>query len=532
MAKDIFISYKNDNSSNQLAARLTQDLESLGFTVYFNSHERTSGDFPSRLRRAIQECKDVIVVVSQGCIDQLVAHNNVDWIREEILEARRDGKNIVPVLMDGVSMPNESEMPAELSFFPYADAAILPEQYTKPPIESLLGFLTSKPHGGSAFRDLANGNPKYIAKDELRKELENAGTGDVDAMYRAGMMLYYGFESGVEGKAKRDFRAAEYWLKKVAEEDEGDLGIFANMLLGRMYYTGASVEQSYEESFRRYSLAEKNPYAAQQAAFARRIGCGCDYNYAEIERYYLDTVAKGDDFAKVGLAQFYEIHGRFKDAAQTYLSMNSMSPESSYRLGLIYRNGTHVLPPLPDYEKASICFQNAMEKGHVESALELGTLYFRPTMSFHKDFSKAQNCFEMAADAGNAEAQYMLGFMYEYGHVRKDLDESIRYFEMAASQGNLLSSAHLATLYQLVDPCDHELAFRHCKIAADYGDSNCEFMLGNMYLLGRGCKADMTLARRYYQKALDHGFSQAKPMLASLESKRGTHYDGLPDWLE
>lgn len=56
--KDIFISYKNDGEGNNFAARLSKDLRDRGFSVYFNPDEQHAGDFPDRLRLAVEECKD------------------------------------------------------------------------------------------------------------------------------------------------------------------------------------------------------------------------------------------------------------------------------------------------------------------------------------------------------------------------------------------------------------------------------------------------------------------------------------------
>ena len=76
--KDIFISYKNDGSGNQFAIRLCQDLEKVGYSVYFNSNEERSHSFPERLKAAITNCKDFVLVLSQGCLEQLMRHEHID----------------------------------------------------------------------------------------------------------------------------------------------------------------------------------------------------------------------------------------------------------------------------------------------------------------------------------------------------------------------------------------------------------------------------------------------------------------------
>jgi hypothetical protein len=130
MKKDIFISYKNDNAGNNFAYRLKADIEKMGYSVYFNSDEKHSGDFPEKLRTAVEDCKDFILIVSQKCLDQLMEHKKVDWIREEILTARKNNKPIIPILLDGVKMPADVDvMPEELRFLPKIDNISMPEKY-------------------------------------------------------------------------------------------------------------------------------------------------------------------------------------------------------------------------------------------------------------------------------------------------------------------------------------------------------------------------------------------------------------------
>ena len=102
MGKDIFISYKNDGSGNHFANRLCQDLESIGYSVYFNPNEERAVSFPERLKTAVSNCKDFILVLSAGCLEQLKENKKTDWVREEILTAREQKKHIIPILLENV----------------------------------------------------------------------------------------------------------------------------------------------------------------------------------------------------------------------------------------------------------------------------------------------------------------------------------------------------------------------------------------------------------------------------------------------
>ena len=97
MTKDIFISYKNDGEGNNFAARLKGDLEREGYEVYFNSHEQIAGSFPERLESAIKDCKDFVLILSSGCLQQLLDNNEIDWVREEVLCAKKYNNKLIKI---------------------------------------------------------------------------------------------------------------------------------------------------------------------------------------------------------------------------------------------------------------------------------------------------------------------------------------------------------------------------------------------------------------------------------------------------
>ena len=424
----------------------------------------------------------------------------------------------------------------EASFFASLDGVVMPgDSYDVSPLDSLTSRLVSRREGYTDYRDVANGNPELSANDVLRDAYVAAGQGDYEAMYRIGLMMYYGICARPNEGAVRDFNEAYKWLSRVSEEtDDESLRNMADMLIARMYYDGVGVPtgQDYSLSFEYHQRSEAIPYSAAQKAFMMKVGLGCSYDFHAIESYYQRLASEGDSVARFELGRFYESHGMYAEAERAYLSMDPISPEAHYGLGVIYARGNHANPSMPDYQKASHHLQIAADKGNVSAMVELGHLYFRPTAGFTKDFPKAMECYRAAAYAGSVSAQYMMGYMYEYGHVERDIAESIRYFEMAAKQGNALSAAHLAILYQLPERRNYGLAYKWCTIAAEAGVSNAEFTLANMLLYGRGCQYDVAEAKRYYLRALEHGFAPARQMLDVLLEKAEPKKDyDMPSWL-
>ena len=201
MGKDVFISYKNDGSGNHFANRLCQDLESIGYSVYFNPNEERAVSFPERLKTAVSNCKDFILVLSAGCLEQLKENKKTDWVREEILTAREQKKHIIPILLENVKLPQTGEeFPECLNFLPFIDAIQFTEQYMRSPFGELTGVLLSKNNGNDAYRDAYNSNSSYKITEEYRKTLERAEEGDYQAMYEIGLMSFYGAASERENE--------------------------------------------------------------------------------------------------------------------------------------------------------------------------------------------------------------------------------------------------------------------------------------------------------------------------------------------
>lgn len=519
--KDIFISYKNDGSGNQFAARLCRDLEESGYNVYFNSNEERAHSFPERLKSSILNCKDFILILSQGCLEQLKEHNSIDWVREELLTAYQANKHIIPILMDGVELPrNVKDMPNDLEFLPYIDAIKFPEQYLTSPFSILLDTLLSKKSELSRYKNTFNSNPCYNVNDDFTKLLHLANEGDIQAMYEIGMMYYYGVTSAEGSVSHRDFEKAAYWMKKVAESDN-DLRFHAYNIIARLYYQGNMPReaQSYELSYQYHKAAsEKNNSSAMEIGFLLRIGLGCDFDYQNIVNHYEKNIKLGDDNARLALAQFYTKYGKFQEAIEIYESITTMSPEADYQIGLLYLNGVMETPPKPDYIQAAYYFRNAADSNHIQAAYEYGRICLRPSGRFRKNFPNAQKYLKIAADNGIADAQYLLAFMYCSGHVTRSLEKAVEYYEKAGCQGHSHALLELSKIYQEPDFQNYQRAYECAQIAAAHGIAEGELILGNLLFLGRGCEPDMNKAYEMYKKAHEHGIYYALVMMHKIES--------------
>ena len=206
--KDIFISYKNDGEGNNFAARLSKDLRDRGFSVYFNPDEQHAGDFPDRLRLAVEECKDFLLIVTRACLEQLINNEDVDWIREEVLTAKKHKKNIIPLLMPNTSMPKDNTiMPDALRFLPNQDAITMPETYDRSPLDQMLSWLVSKGIKDDEYKDAFNLNSNFDVQKKFESIMVESNAGNVRAKYQLALFYYYGITSE-DGQSVRDYKKA------------------------------------------------------------------------------------------------------------------------------------------------------------------------------------------------------------------------------------------------------------------------------------------------------------------------------------
>ena len=531
--RDIFISYKNDGEGIHFAGRLADKLKNIGYEVYYNQYEQHAGDFPEELREAVKNCKDFILIVTQPCLDQLIKHEKIDWVRDELLTAHRSGKNIIPLLMPGVSMPKDKDdMPDDLRFLPDKNAITFPEKlYDKSPFDILMEWMNSKPEKNDQYRNSFNNNQEYDVTQDFNDTLALAQSGDVKAMYEIGIMYYFGFSSPDGNNSSSNYREAARWFKKVAES-ESEYAAYANTMIAKMYFAGIMplYGQSFKKCLEHYrKAADVDSYAKSKLDLNTLQGLGCEFDYSNLEKIAAYWADKEYDNNRMDSRLFSDIaavcisYGQFDKATKIYERIKGDNASVYYQIGLLYKRGVYNLKPgdvpVPNYEMAKYYFKKAADKGKTEATYELGNLFFNPINNEEPDFEKAKKYFKTAADKGNSESQYKLGWIYEYGldGDGKNYLQAIKYYEMAADNDHCLASLQLAQIYQQPEVCNYKKAFDNAKKSAKGGCDIAKFILGNMYFFGRGTGANIEQAREWYEKAYDDGIYQAKFMLEKIE---------------
>lgn len=125
---DVFISYRREDGLMH-AHLLSEKLTKFGCRVFFDKKDIPPGnDFDMIIKKHLEECNDVILIVTKfyfGMEDsnhQLRIKQDSDWVRKEIALALSQNKTIIPILFNGVPLPNDSDIPDDIR-------AVLKKQY-------------------------------------------------------------------------------------------------------------------------------------------------------------------------------------------------------------------------------------------------------------------------------------------------------------------------------------------------------------------------------------------------------------------
>ena len=134
--------YNRRDGGEMAALHLAQELKQRKYDVFFDRGDPYASRFDETLWDNIRSCKDFILVLTPHALDR--CENEVDWVRFEIEEALRNGKNIVPVVMSGFEFPEN--LPESIDEIRHINALVFSMDFFKESIERLCShFLLSKP---------------------------------------------------------------------------------------------------------------------------------------------------------------------------------------------------------------------------------------------------------------------------------------------------------------------------------------------------------------------------------------------------
>lgn len=118
----LFISYRRDESRHA-AGRLADDLvDAFGADSIFRDIEgiEPGVDFKQALDKALGSCVVMLVLIGPRWLDMADAHGvrrldqPGDWIRMEIATALARDTRVIPVLLEGATLPEEDQLPEDM----------------------------------------------------------------------------------------------------------------------------------------------------------------------------------------------------------------------------------------------------------------------------------------------------------------------------------------------------------------------------------------------------------------------------------
>ena len=116
----VFLSYRRDDKDRAELISVSLNAKLGKEHVFHDVRDLTAGeDFPDALARKITGCDVLLAIIGKTWLGtkadgtrRIDAGN--DWVRKEVAHALSAGKGVIPVLVDGASLPREEELPGDL----------------------------------------------------------------------------------------------------------------------------------------------------------------------------------------------------------------------------------------------------------------------------------------------------------------------------------------------------------------------------------------------------------------------------------
>jgi len=499
MTYDIFISYKHLGVSKNTASALYNLLIQKGYNVFLDRKELRSGNFNTQLLDHISSATDVIILLEEHSLDSWFSYfrreplavveqeqstlYKTDWFCQEVMHALSiEGKNIVPILLDGYEMPKQTDLPEELKSLSLKNALELEDLIRMDQLyeEDLLGkeYLYSKPKNLAISRQYKGGvvGQFLFYTDAASCELYERGE-------RINTLTEYNDQH--HPLCYPVPFAGEHRFLVVNNDTCEEQLICKRIEANNQEY----IPVAWTETQNLWQLTEEMIAAEQDADRLARWGKGL----------FLGSATHQTDLG-MAAACMERALDLSSEAAKTFLLehdsvVSSPVGPARFRWAL----------------QAARC-GSAVAQNHIGYWLYTG-------LGTEVDHTAAVRWFTEAAGSGYAKAQSNLGVMYRYGNgVEQNYEKALEYFLMAAEQGNERAQYILGDMYQSgagMEP-DYELAAEWYRKAAEQGFAAAQFKLGMLYLEGEGVSQDIPLSLEWIQKAADQGYVEAQLRLGTL----------------
>lgn len=249
--------------------------------------------------------------------------------------------------------------------------------------------------------------------------------------------------------------------------------------------------------------------------------------------YLTDEIKKGNNDARFHLSlqvtkQNFKSIPSEKLIAWCHKMPYANLPIASLFLGFCYECGYGVQQ---DYVKALSCYENANQKGSIDSLYYLGEMY-RLGMGTPVNYQKAAAYLTdtVKYDTSNPKALVSLALLYMEGNgVEENQDKALELMTEANILNDLSSYYYMGVLREKRGECSE--AVKYYRNAHKFSDVSEEhalaaYRLGLIYEEGQGIIHDDSKSFVYYLEAAQKGIVDAQYRVATFfENGRGTDTD-------
>jgi len=503
MAYDVFISYRRQGGGAD--ARMMYDrLANAGYTVSFDMDTLKNGNFNEELLKRVAECKNFVVLLSEGCFDRTLegCKRENDWLRIEIATALYNNKNIVTVMLPGFSFPEK--LPPDIDAIrnkngPKYDLYYIDGFYDKLQKDFLIkGDVADEGKSVTALEEIFASPSVSTSTTETVDVVDLLGD-DTDFVRSEAEFVYYGISRLLPYDELS--RIDGVWNEAEEERTKGDYKSAGKAYLQLMDLVKSATPCASEFVMRMTAdgIDTRKPEWFKDALSKAQSG-DVDYQYGVGSLYAGGLGVPRDPAAAF---RWFERAARHDHgAAQT-------------AIGSAYAKGDGVEA---DYVEAKAWLEKAASKGYPVAEERLAWLYCHG-YGVPKDLAKAIELYESASNLGNPAAKYALAELHERGEgVGSDICRATQLYRSAAADDHPSALRRLAELLFTDDSVeDKKEALSFCRRAINAGDVEAIVDLGLAYEKGWAVDKDAKKAAELYQKALTQGCKDAETRLEELK---------------
>lgn len=345
-----------------------------------------------------------------------------------------------------------------------------------------------------------------------------AAHGRVDDFFHLGTMFEQGI--GVEKSSKQ----ARAWYKKAAEMGHVEAQ-FA-------FAQGLDVSE-YAQAASWYRKAAVQGHAGAQVALAdlELQGMGVVQDPLSALGWYAKAAGQDNAAAQFALAKLLTDDAQAMAFAAVTQAAAGGQAQAQSAMGDRYARGTGVAQ---NWFEACRWYQMAAEQGDAQAQCALAACY-AAGRGVKKDMAHAFIWFEKAAAQNLPQAQWNLGELYATGlpGVEPDAKKATSLCKRAANAGFAPASATLGALFARAKK--HDRAVQWWTLAAEQGDLESLFNLGQAHRLGMGVAKDETRAFELLLQAAEGGVAAAQSRIGlSYATGEGAALDPIEacKWFE